>query len=344
MSNHYAHPRGRPRLLKAISKHYSASFENLAKEGRELVNEEIVVTAGANGGTYAALCAHLQPGDEVICFEPFFDQYFATIHFNTGTPKFVPLRPPTGKGIKSCDEWTIDFDELRKAFGPKTKAIIVNTPHNPVGKVFTREELEKIAELCIEFNVLCLADEVYDCMVYDDKKHLRIAGLPGMWERTLTILSGGSEFEFFFTSLTSLPSLSWSLERGPAWTLEMICGLIVESLSTTILDIVTRHRKCTSPIKNPNPFHSIVHVSPPFPHLSPRFARLESSHASLGPLAQLTSRILRSNRLASRMVNRSTPTHSRHTSRPLSNRILHKYPNARSNSNRSRTIRSQKVL
>lgn len=247
MSNHYAHPRGRPRLLKAISKHYSASFENLAKEGRELVNEEIVVTAGANGGTYAALCAHLQPGDEVICFEPFFDQYFATIHFNTGTPKFVPLRPPTGKGIKSCDEWTIDFDELRKAFGPKTKAIIVNTPHNPVGKVFTREELEKIAELCIEFNVLCLADEVYDCMVYDDKKHIRIAGLPGMWERTLTILSGGSELDSLFTSLTSL-SLSFSciLERVHSWTLEAgTCGLIVVSLPSTILEVVRGHRNTT---------------------------------------------------------------------------------------------------
>jgi kynurenine aminotransferase len=218
MSNHYAHPRGRPRLLKAISKHYSSSFENLAKEGRELVNEEIVVTAGANGGTYAALCAHLQPGDEVICFEPFFDQYFATIHFNTGTPKFVPLRPPTGKGIKSCDEWTIDFDELRKAFGPKTKAIIVNTPHNPVGKVFTREELEKIAELCIEFNVLCLADEVYDCMVYDDKKHIRIAGLPGMWERTLTILSGGSESSslFYLSSFSSLVAVGMTME-DPLW-------------------------------------------------------------------------------------------------------------------------------
>jgi kynurenine aminotransferase len=219
MSNHYAHPRGRPRLLKAISKHYSSSFENLAKEGRELVNEEIVVTAGANGGTYAALCAHLQPGDEVICFEPFFDQYFATIHFNTGTPKFVPLRPPTGKGIKSCDEWTIDFDELRKAFGPKTKAIIVNTPHNPVGKVFTREELEKIAELCIEFNVLCLADEVYDCMVYDDKKHIRIAGLPGMWERTLTILSGGSESSslFYLSSFSSLVAVGMTMEDPLLW-------------------------------------------------------------------------------------------------------------------------------
>lgn len=141
------------------------------------------------------MCAHLQPGDEVICFEPFFDQYFATIHFNTGTPKFVPLHPPEAGsgGIKSCADWTIDFDELRAAFSSKTKAIIVNTPHNPVGKVFTREELTKIAELCVEFNVLCLADEVYDCLVFDDKKHLRIAGLPGMWERTLTILSGGSK-------------------------------------------------------------------------------------------------------------------------------------------------------
>ena len=166
-----------------------------------------VTSANSFVGTYAALCAHLQPGDEVICFEPFFDQYFATIHFNTGTPKFVPLHPPTGKGIKSCDDWRIDFDELRAAFSSKTKAIIVNTPHNPVGKVFTREELTKIAELCIEFNVLCLADEVYDCLVFDDKKHLRIAGLPGMWERTLTILSGGSELLL----LDSYHSISLSL-------------------------------------------------------------------------------------------------------------------------------------
>lgn len=236
MSNHYAHPRGRPRLLKAISKHYSASFENLAAEGRELVNEEIVVTAGANGGTYAALCAHLQPGDEVICFEPFFDQYFATIHFNTGIPKFVPLQPPTGKGIKSCDEWTIDFDLLRAAFGPKTKAIIVNTPHNPVGKVFTREELEKIAELCIEFNVLCLADEVYDCMVYDDKKHVRIAGLPGMWERTLTILSGGSESSLLVVSLSSffLPPapnlLPTSCFLLPTSVFPLVASLITSSI------------------------------------------------------------------------------------------------------------------
>lgn len=105
----------------------------------------------------------------------------------------MPLHPPQGEGVKSGADWTIDFDELRAAFGPKTKAIIVNTPHNPVGKVFTREELTKIADLCKEFNVLCLADEVYDCMVYDGAEHVRMASLPGMWERTLTIGSGGSE-------------------------------------------------------------------------------------------------------------------------------------------------------
>ncbi|KAK4684355.1 kynurenine aminotransferase, partial [Tremellales sp. Uapishka_1] len=194
MSNHYSHPRGRPRLIKAISKHYSSSFENLAAEERELATEEILVTAGANMGLFAALCAHLHPGDEVICIEPYFDQYFANIVFNGGKPVFVPLHPPTGEGIKSGADWKVDFNEFRAAFTPKTKAVIINTPHNPVGKVFTRAELEQFAEICIEKNVLVMADEVYDCMVYDDAEHVRIAGLPGMWERTLTIGSGGKSF------------------------------------------------------------------------------------------------------------------------------------------------------
>ena len=211
MSHHYAHPRGRPRLLKAISKHYSSQFENLVKEDRELEMNEIVVTAGANCGTsvsqafpiardqaddakgmFAALTAHCEPGEEVILLEPYFDQYFASIHFQGAKPVFVPLHPPTGEGIKKGSDWVLDFDEFRAAFTPKTKVVIVNTPHNPVGKVFSRAELEKIAEICIEKNVLVLADEVYDCMVYDGREHVRIATLPGMWERTLTVGSGGS--------------------------------------------------------------------------------------------------------------------------------------------------------
>lgn len=131
----------------------------------------------------------------MILFEPFFDQYFASIKFQGANPVYVPLHPPKSTtGVTSGADWSIDFDELRKAFGPKTKAIIVNTPHNPIGKVFTREELTKIAELCVEFNVLCLADEVYDCMLYDGVEHVRMASLPGMWERTITIGSGGSEY------------------------------------------------------------------------------------------------------------------------------------------------------
>lgn len=146
-------------------------------------------------GTYAALAAHLNPGDEVICIEPFFDQYFATIVFNGAKPVFVPLHPPEGgEGNHTGNEWTLDMKEYEAAFTDKTKAIIINTPHNPVGKVFTREELEKIAEVAIKHNVLVIADEVYDCMVYDDTKHFRIASLPGMWERTLTVCSGGKSF------------------------------------------------------------------------------------------------------------------------------------------------------
>ncbi|GMK54341.1 hypothetical protein CspeluHIS016_0109270 [Cutaneotrichosporon spelunceum] len=193
MVNHYAHPRGRPRLVKAISDVYSPTFPNL--EGRKLKTEEIVVTAGANGGMYAALTAHLEPGDEVVLIEPFFDQYFATIAFNGGKPVYVPLHPPKeGGGKSSGADWTLNLDELEAAFTPKTKAIIVNTPHNPVGKVFTKEELEGIAKICIKHNVLVLADEVYDCMVYDGKKHFHIASLPGMWERTLSVFSGGKSF------------------------------------------------------------------------------------------------------------------------------------------------------
>ncbi|WWC89570.1 uncharacterized protein L201_004494 [Kwoniella dendrophila CBS 6074] len=192
MAHHYSHPRGRPRLLNAISKFYSSQFDNL--EGRELKHEEIVVTAGANGGMFAALLAHCEPGSEVICIEPYFDQYYASIHFQGAKPVFVPLHPPEGEGIKDGSEWTLNIEEFRKAFTSKTKAVIINTPHNPVGKVFTREELTEISKVCIEKNVLVIADEVYDCMVYDNKKHVRIATLPGMWERTLTVGSAGKSF------------------------------------------------------------------------------------------------------------------------------------------------------
>ncbi|KZV69864.1 PLP-dependent transferase [Peniophora sp. CONT] len=190
-TNHYSHPKGRPRLRQAIKQTYEEQF------GRSLdVESEILITSGANEGMYSVLTAFLEVGDEVIMFEPFFDQYLPSVTFNGGKPVYVPLHPPPASHeIRSTsNEWTLDFDELRRAITPRTKMLIVNTPHNPVGKVFSREELEKIAALAIEHNFIVMSDEVYDCLVFDKKEHVRIATLPGMWERTVTVGSAGKSF------------------------------------------------------------------------------------------------------------------------------------------------------
>ena len=121
-------------------------------------------------GQYAVFVAYLEPGDEVIMFEPFFDQWLPSITFNHGVPVYVPLHPPPpGQAKSTSDDWKIDFDELRRAITPKTKMIIVNTPHNPVGKVFTQQELEGIAAIAEEHNLLVMADEVVStslCIVF----------------------------------------------------------------------------------------------------------------------------------------------------------------------------------
>ncbi|KAL0949690.1 hypothetical protein HGRIS_009727 [Hohenbuehelia grisea] len=188
--NHYSHPRGRIRLRNAIKAFYGPQFQ------RELdVESEILVTSGANEGQYSVFTAFLEQGDEVIMFEPFFDQYLPSVTFNGGKPVYVPLHPPSADKVKpSSDDWTIDIAELRRAVTPRTKMIIVNTPHNPVGKVFTRKELEDIAAVAEEYNLLVMSDEVYDCLVYEGKEHIRIATLPGMWDRTVTVGSAGKAF------------------------------------------------------------------------------------------------------------------------------------------------------
>ncbi|KAG8747495.1 hypothetical protein FRC10_000631 [Ceratobasidium sp. 414] len=206
-ANHYSHPKGRIRLREALRAHYSPEFPNL---GRELdVETEILVTSGQ----YAMFTAFLNPGDEVIMFEPFFDQYLPSITFNAGVPVYVPLHPPSKDNANpTSGDWTINFDELRRSITPKAKMIIINTPHNPVGKVFTRTELEKIAALAEEFNLIVMCDEVvrmyavviyldlmracaqYDCLVFGGKEHIRFATLPGMWDRTVTVGSAGKSF------------------------------------------------------------------------------------------------------------------------------------------------------
>ncbi len=142
--------------------------------------EEITVVCGATEGMIATLMALLNPGDGVVIFEPFYENYGPDTILSGSVPKFVPLRAP---------EFTFDPDDLRAAMGPSTKAIIVNTPHNPTGHVFTLEELERIRDLCVEFNLVAVTDEVYEHIIFDGRRHISLAAIDGMRERTVTINS-----------------------------------------------------------------------------------------------------------------------------------------------------------
>jgi aminotransferase len=144
---------------------------------------EIVVCCGSTETIVATLLAVCNKGDEVIVFEPFYENYGPDSIISGAKPRFVSLRPPQDPG----GEWTFDSQELREAFQHRTKAIILNTPNNPTGKVFSRKELELIRDLCVEYNVLAITDEIYDHILYDGAQHISIASLEGMRERTITI-------------------------------------------------------------------------------------------------------------------------------------------------------------
>jgi N-succinyldiaminopimelate aminotransferase len=145
----------------------------------------VVVTAGASEGVFTAIMAVVNPSDEVILLEPYFDIYLPAIEWAGGKPVYVPMHPP---------QWTFDPDALRQAFTPKTRAIMINSPHNPTGRVFTPDELTLIADLCKEHDVIAISDEVYEHLTYGDAQHIPIASLPEMFERTITVSSGAKTF------------------------------------------------------------------------------------------------------------------------------------------------------
>ncbi len=144
---------------------------------------EITVCCGSTEAMIASLLAITNAGDEVVIFEPFYENYGPDAILSGATPRFVKLHPPAAPQ----DEWTVDRQELRSAFSYRTKAIILNTPNNPTGKVFTRAELEYIRDLCVEFDALAITDEIYEHILYDGAQHISIARLDGMRERTITI-------------------------------------------------------------------------------------------------------------------------------------------------------------
>ena len=144
---------------------------------------EVTVSCGSTEAMISTLLAICNAGDEIIIFEPFYENYGPDCILSGAKPRFVKLRPPSSPD----GEWTFDERELQAAFEPHTKAIILNTPNNPTGKVFTRAELEFIRDLCIKFNVLAVTDEIYEYILYDGATHVSIATLEGMRERTVTI-------------------------------------------------------------------------------------------------------------------------------------------------------------
>ena len=145
--------------------------------------KEITVCCGSTEAMISTLLAVCNAGDEVVIFEPFYENYGPDSVLSGAKPKFVKLRPPKD----ASSEWTFDEKELRRAFDNHTKAIILNTPNNPTGKVFTRAELELIRDLCVKFNVLAITDEIYEHILYDGTQHISMVSLDGMRDRTVTI-------------------------------------------------------------------------------------------------------------------------------------------------------------
>ncbi len=198
--NQYAPGLGNPKTKEAIAQH-ALRFYNLTSDPVT----QVAITSGATEAMFAAILGLTDPGDEVVVFEPVYDSYVPNMLMAGVTPRYVTLNAP---------DWAFDPAELRAAFTAKTRAIIINTPHNPTGKVYSREELSQIAQLCQEHDVIAITDEVYEHILYDGNVHTPMATLPGMAERTLTISSLGKTF-----SLTGW-KIGWAL--GPR---ELVAGL-----------------------------------------------------------------------------------------------------------------------
>jgi aspartate/methionine/tyrosine aminotransferase len=171
--NQYAVTWGAPPLREAVARDFTR------RHGLSVVpDEQVTVCCGATEAMMSTMMAIIDPGDEVVIFEPFYENYGPDAILSGATPRYVTLREP---------DWVFDPEELAASFNDKTKAIILNTPNNPTGKVFSRAELETIAALCRKWDAIAISDEIYEHIIYDDHRHIPIATVEGMADRTVTI-------------------------------------------------------------------------------------------------------------------------------------------------------------
>jgi aspartate/methionine/tyrosine aminotransferase len=178
-SNQYAPSRGTPAIREAVAAHYGRHF------GQDLAPEQVCVTSGATEALGAAILATVRPGDEVIIFTPAYDSYAPMIRRAGGVPREVALKPPA---------WRVERDALAAAVGPKTRAILFNNPQNPTGRLFDADELEIVAAIAREHDLIVISDEVWEHIVLDGQRFTPLATLPGMGERTIKIASAGKIF------------------------------------------------------------------------------------------------------------------------------------------------------
>ncbi len=185
--NQYAPSMGLPELRQAIAAHASRFYRQSLDW-----QSQVLVTSGATEALFDAVLTLVEPGDEVIFFEPAYDSYRAAVQLAQGTVRSVALNPPDAAHAS----WWFDRQELERSFSSRTKLLLLNTPHNPTGKVFTREELSFLLSVAERFDALILSDEVYEHLVYAPHRHVRMATLPGAEARTLTASSAGKSFSF----------------------------------------------------------------------------------------------------------------------------------------------------
>jgi N-succinyldiaminopimelate aminotransferase len=193
-ASQYPPMRGLPELREAVARHYNA------RQGLALEPDQIIVTSGATEAIAASLLALVSPGDEVVMFQPLYDAYLPLVLRAGGVPKLVRLTPP---------DWRITADALAEAFGPNTRFVLFNNPHNPTARAFTRDELALLAEACVGSGAVAISDEVWEHVLFDGRDHVPLASLPGMAERTVKIGSAGKIF-----SLTGW-KVGWAVAAPP---------------------------------------------------------------------------------------------------------------------------------
>lgn len=237
LNHQYTRSFGHPRLVRALQAYYNKlrGFEQLIDD-----KEQVLVTVGAYEALFTAVMAFVGPGDEVLVVDPAFDAYAPMVAMAGGESVFVPLRlsrdgkEPNNQTLSS-KHYKLDMNELKEMVNHKTRAIILNTPNNPMGKIYSRHELNELASICKQNNLLVIADEVYEQFFYDSEQHVSIASLPGMWQRTVTIGSAGKTF-----SVTGW-KIGWAY--GPAYLIrymQLVHQTAVYTVATPLQEAVAK--------------------------------------------------------------------------------------------------------